>query len=138
MKKFTYLPHTADIRIYAEGDTLTELFEAALEGLCGVLTKNLDNIDQNHTFNGTLRVESIDLTSLLIDFLSVSLSLMETEKAIFNKVIFTRFDENKIIAEMEGYPIDRFGIDVKAVTYHEAEIITNESNVYSTNIILDI
>jgi SHS2 domain-containing protein len=40
-------------------------------------------------------------------------------------------------AELEGHPVVRFGEDVKAVTYHEADV-QERNGLWSTTLVFDV
>ncbi|MCK5443502.1 MAG: archease [Maribacter sp.] len=136
--KIQYLPHTADIRMKIEASTLQELFIAGIKGMNNILREGF--CDQNNQLEQKARIEiqSSDYTCLLIDFLSEVLSLSYIEKAIFCKVHILKFSKYKILAEVLGNPIDHFEEEIKAVTYHEANVQKNDSNQWETCIIFDI
>lgn len=136
MKRFEILPHTADVRIYAEATSIRELFEVSLEAICSILYhSDLTNTEFN--VSEKIEVHSYDQTSLLIDFLSDALALMHKHKAIFSNVIFEKLQETELNATILGFHIDKFDKDIKAVTYHEADIKKIDNN-YSTIIVIDI
>ena len=137
MKSFELLPHTADVRIKAKGSTLGYLFEAALEGLCKVIQPDYPFMDLDYTIIIEFEIKSFDETSLLIDFLSYVLTRMHNIRAIFPKVDIKELESGKMKAIIYGANIEGFATDVKAVTYHEAEIIIKD-NFYETMIVLDI
>ncbi len=80
----------------------------------------------------------MDRTTLLIDFLSELLTLAYTEKAIFCYVHIEKMSETQINAIVSGALVDGFEEDVKAVTYHEANVQKNETGNWETIVIVDI
>lgn len=136
--KIQYLPHTADIRMKIKASTLQELFIAGTIGMNNILKEGF--CDQNNQLEQKAKIEiqSSDYTCLLIDFLSEVLSLSYAEKAIFCKAHILNFSRYKIIAEIFGSSIDHFEEEIKAVTYHEANVKKNDSNQWETCIIFDI
>jgi SHS2 domain-containing protein len=138
MRKFDLLSHTADIRILAQGDSLPELFSASLEGLCEVLNPGWAELNLNCNLNVKIKTVSIDSTILLIDFLGEALLKMNNNSALLPKVKFNKINDNSLEAVLSGFKIDGFENDVKAVTYHEADIKLNENNLFETYIVLDI
>ncbi len=134
---YEYLPHTADVRIRAIGSDLPDLFDSALKGLCGVLYSEPFNNDSN-MFTSKINLKSIDSSALIIDFLSEALSLMYNNKAVMPQLKISKLENNQIIAELCGFHVDGFSEDIKAVTYHAAEIITNNDNQLEVIITLDI
>ena len=136
--KIQYLHHTADIRMKIEASTLQELFIVGTRGMNNILKEGFcDKYDQFEQ-KRRIEVQSLDYTCLLIDFLSEVLSLSYAEKSIYCKVHILQFFKFKIIAEVLGNPIDHFDEEIKAVTYHEANVQKNDSNQWETRIIFDI
>ena len=136
MKKFELLSHTADVRIHALGDSPEELFRAALEGLCEVIIPA--HKKRKTTYSKEIAIDSPDVTALLIDFLSDALSIMHSGKVMLPEVEFKALDEMYLRAELSGFEVDEFHEDVKAVTYHEANIVENPEGVFETIVVLDI
>ena len=137
MKSFELLAHTADVRILAKGDTPDNLFSASLEGLCRIIKPGYENKVSAFNLKKKIEVESIDITTLLVDFLSDALTLMHEEKALFPKVEIKKITTNYIECLVYGFKVRGFSEDVKAVTYHEADVTKNENGIYETIIVLD-
>ncbi|MEK7192164.1 MAG: archease, partial [Patescibacteria group bacterium] len=74
----------------------------------------------------------------LVDFLSEALALSHIHKEIYNKVIFRKFSPNSLEADLEGAPAEFFDEDIKAVTYHEADVKKDAKGNWSAAIIFDI
>ncbi len=136
MKRFELLPHTADVRILSEADSIEELFIVSLEAICSILY-NSDFTKKEFTISENIQVNSYDQTSLLIDFLSDVLNLIHRYKAIFPQVTFQKLELTELKASIYGFYIDKLDKDIKAITYHEAEI-KKINNIYSTIIVIDI
>lgn len=141
MKSGKILEHTADIRLQVEGESLPELFTAALEGMAeiikpGIIEKNQGQQDQSQT--KTLNISSANSTLLLIDFLSEVLTLTQIHQTIFYTVEFNGFTEISLRAKIFGTKVENFDEDIKAVTYHEAAIKKNKKGNFETIIIFDI
>ncbi|HEX2120088.1 MAG TPA: archease, partial [Thermoanaerobaculia bacterium] len=66
--------------------------------------------------------DSADTTSLLVDFLNEVLGRAHVAGELFEEVAFTRFDATSLDATLTGLASASFEEDVKAVTYHEAEV----------------
>lgn len=76
-------------------------------------------------------------TSLLIDFLNEVLTLAHINKEYYPVISIKTLTEEKIEASLRGFQVSKFENDVKAVTYHEAEVI-NESGKWSVSLVLDV
>jgi SHS2 domain-containing protein len=138
MKYYELLSHTADIRIKAEGSSIEELFEAALSGLCALLKPDFDYFNETDFTTKEITISSFDRTTLLVDFLSEALYEMHNEKVLLYKCDIKFRDGNILTVKFSGRKIDAFDKDVKAITYHEAEIIQNAGGNFECVIVPDI
>jgi SHS2 domain-containing protein len=139
LQMYTILPHTADIRLQVMDKDPESLFRSAMQGMAYI---------QRHdfcaksllTFSVTQKIElhAGDMTSLLIDFLSEVLTLSHIHKAIFCTVKFDHLSSRNLIALVYGEKVDETDEDIKAVTYHEAEITMTSEGDWMTMIIFDI
>ncbi|MBI5913243.1 archease [Candidatus Azambacteria bacterium] len=136
MRAHQILSHTADVRLRAEGSTIEELFCAALEGMAEIQSARITNHELRITKN--INMKSVDRTALLIDFLSEVLAQSQIEKAVFDTVAFVKLTNTELEAEISGERAEGFAEDIKAVTYHGAEIVQNSAGNYETTILFDI
>jgi SHS2 domain-containing protein len=152
MRNFELLPHTADLRLRVEGDTLANLFSAALEGMAEVIKPGgcksqiarLPSSCRRQVGQAkrkaremafTLSLTARNSTQLLIDFLSEVLTRSHEEKAVFCRIEFAELGESSLKAEIFGLETDGFNEDIKGVTYHEAKIQKNSKGDYETTFV---
>ena len=114
------------------------LFSAALSGMNQIIKKDFCKKSVPNTKAETISLESPDQTSLLIDFLSDILTLSHIHRLIYCRVEFKILTGTKLEAEVFGSFTDNFDEDIKAVSYHGAEIVKNSDGNYQTNILFDI
>jgi SHS2 domain-containing protein len=139
MEKYKILDHPADIKVQAFGRTKQELFSNALQGMAEILKPEKDL----QIVNRKIRISSIDLDNLLVDFLSEVLYLSQTNKKIYNDVKFKRFGpsissgQTILEGELFGNKIKSFGEDIKGVTYHGLKI-EKKNGIYQATILFDI
>ncbi|WP_281542262.1 archease [Maribacter aestuarii] len=136
--KIEYLPHTADIRMKIEGSHLEELFRAGVKGMSHILKAGFCDRNVGFDCKLVLEITALDSTCLLIDFLSEALSTSYAENAIFCEVEFLDFTPHHTIAEIRGKKIQGFDEEIKAVTYHEADVCKNNRDQWATLVIFDI
>ena len=137
MKSIRVLSHTADIRLLIRSNSRHELFRAGVLGLARIIAP--PDSKKKHSVSKKIRVESRDLTALFIDMLNEVVSLSHVNKCIFDRIKSLEiFEDRAVEVELEGYPVDRFIEDVKAVTYHEAKIKKSILGILQTVVILDI
>ena len=132
------LGHTADLRMKLKAETLPGLFEMALEGLNQLLTGSPIEQNTKRELTEGIDLKAPDTTVLLIDFLSEVLTLSQVNKAIYFDLETEKMTDCSLIGNLYGYRIDGFEEDVKAVTYHEADVKVNEEGDWETVIIFDI
>jgi SHS2 domain-containing protein len=135
MKSYRYLSHTADVRLKLKAGSLNELFESALEGMNNILKEGLH---LKPSIKETFEIKSVSTTALLVDFLNEVLTLSNLNKVIFNKLEIEKINDREISGSLCGVPVNYFDEDIKAVTYHEAEVIKNEQDEFETVLIFDI
>lgn len=133
------IPHTADVRLRVTGHTVEEIFRFALLGMGDLISPAAcKNRPKQYKFQDRIHITSSDFTSLLIDFLSEALTLSHINKAVYCDAVFYRLSETDLVATIKGNSADNFDEDIKAVTYHEANIRINQNNELETVIIFDI
>ena len=137
MRNYKLLPHTADARLYVEADSLEELFKGALNGLADLMKEGSCAI-KVETKSKVMKIESLDTTSLLVDFLSEVLEYSYEEEIIYCRVKILKLENNSLDAEIYGRDAEGFDKDVKAVTYHEAQVKKNEKGNWEVAIVFDI
>lgn len=139
MTAFQFLPHTADVRLKVTGETLEEIFGSAMLGMSFLQKKDYCKQEERLFFSQErIQIKATDRTSLLIDFLSEALTLSHINKVVYCEISFHKFIETELSATIKGNKVNSFDEDIKAVTYHEAEIKLNESGQLETMIIFDI
>ena len=139
---YKFLEHTADIRMEVEAQSLKAVFESAFLGVMHYLGG--ENPKLNGQVKRLINISALDKTSLLIDFLNEVLASAQIHKEIYTKVKFNFFpDENDtgelfLEAEISGGETENFLKDIKAITYHEANLVKDEKGEWSTIIVFDI
>jgi SHS2 domain-containing protein len=133
---YEVLEHKADLKIRVFGKTKEELFENAMVGMFEGAKYEQEIKNQKSKIK--IKIKSFDLSSLLVDFLSEVLYLVETKKLVFEKVEFKKFTENDIEAILFGRPLKRMGVHIKGVTYHELDIHQGKDGTWQATILFDI
>jgi SHS2 domain-containing protein len=136
MRSHKLEPHVADVRLVIKGDTLQELFTAAVEGMAELIKPGSSKSPGNEQVQ--ISLEAPDTTVLLIDFLAETLTHTHVNKTVYPAVTFSELTPTTLNATIQGSKVDAFDEDVKAVTFHEAEVKQNELGLYETTIIFDI
>jgi len=135
MKKYETLEHKADLKIKAFGKTKEELFSNMLLGMQNALRVN---INPQSSDAKTIKIKSLDLGALLVDFLSEALYLIQVNKEIYNKVRFKKFSDTEIEGKLIGQKVEMFGEDIKAVTYHNLDVHQKKDGIWEAIVLFDI
>ena len=136
MKKYEILEHKADLKIRFFGRTKEELFESAMLGMFEAA--NYEPATDKKQLTTKIKISSLDLPSLLVDFLSEVLYLAETKKEVYQKVKFKKFSKNIIEAELIGKKLKRMGVNIKAATYHQLDVLQKKGGNWEATIVFDI
>lgn len=140
--KFEFLEHTADAYIAAHGATIEEAFANAALAMFEVMT---DTEKISPDFKDEVEVEAEDEYALLYNWLEALLVKFELNNMLYSKFEVTDFKETtdgfkvKAVVWGEKFNPDKHPqkVGVKAVTYHQMEII-NERDKATLMFILDI
>ncbi len=138
MKKYEILEHTADLKIRAFGKDKKELFLNMAEGMQAALQPNFQFSISNFQTKKNIKVKSENLETLLVDFLSEMLYLIQVNKEIYKNIKFKKFTDIEIEAKLSGKKVESFGEDIKGVTYHDLEIKRNPDGIWQATVLFDI
>ena len=140
--KYEILEHKADLKIKAFGKTKEELFQNALFAMAECMKPEIKKTEGKRK----IKIKSPDLPALLVDFLSEVLYLSQVNKEIYNEVKFKKFSDTpsagsgqaELEAELLGQKVERFGEDIKAVTYHSLNVRQKEDGSWEATVLFDI
>ena len=136
MYSFDILSHTADTKIRVIADTKQELFTGALNGMFAIMEPL--SIDDAMAQERRLTIQSPDIESLLVDFLSEALYMSDVYNEWYDRVSFAICTDNEIDATVHGRKIKQLkGVEVKSVTYHELEVKHTDGSWHAV-IVFDI
>jgi SHS2 domain-containing protein len=141
--RFEFLEHTADLYIAAYGESLEEAFENAAAAMFEGMTE-LNKIKPQ--IEDKVEVEGHDKQELLYNWLEALLFKFETESNLYSRFKIARIEKTsaglKLTARIRGEPFDPnrhlSKVGVKAVTYHQMEIIESGKEGVTVKFILDI
>jgi len=134
LKKFEILEHKADLKIRVFGRDLKELFLNAMVGMF----EEAGYESEGEEIKREIKISSLDLPSLLVDFLSEVLYLCEVNREVYHKVLFKNLTEKELKGILIGKPLKRMGVHIKAVTYHDLDIHQKEDKTWQATILFDI
>jgi SHS2 domain-containing protein len=141
-RKFEFLEHTADAYIAAYGRDLLEAFENAAVAMFDVTTQ-VETVQPK--VEDQVEVKASDEYALLYDWLEALLV-----KSELNRMLYSRFKVSELVKDSDGFRLrakiwgEKFDpqkhlqkVGIKAVTYHQMEIIKVSGRV-TVKFILDI
>jgi len=141
-KRFRFLEHTADAYIAAYGVNLEEAFENAALATFETMTETEKTEPK---IEDTIQVEGYDEHALLYNWLEALLVKFEATENLYSKFKVSKIEKTpegfKLNAKIWGEPFNPEKhpqkVGVKAVTYHQMEIIKKPKKV-TVKFILDI
>ena len=132
---FEEIEHTADWALRVSGRDLGELLVNAARGMVSLMISNppatLVNVERN------IEIESIDAESLLVDWLSELAYWAEAETLVFYQFDLQNVTPTSLRATVRGGHAPNLKKHIKAVTYHNLEIIETESGLEAT-VVFDV
>ncbi|WP_421077563.1 archease [Methanothermococcus sp. Ax23] len=145
---FEYFETMADMGVIARGKTLEEAFEESAKALSNLMV-NIGTVEKR--IKREIEISSEDLYSLLYDFLTELLIILDSEYLIFSDFDIKIHKKNRTENENEeeyilkcvayGEELDKEKHEpkeeVKAITYHKMEI-KKENDEYVIKYIVDL
>lgn len=128
------LPHTADVRVRVSAGSLAELFSEAMKAMFMVLAPREAGGPEVQLH---FEVDSSDRTTLLVDLLNEILVAALTRKEGYEALAVEFHGATELRATARGRGVQGFGDEVKAVTYHEAEV-REEGGTWSSLLVFDV
>lgn len=134
--KYQILDHKADLKIKVFGKTKKELFENAMVGMFE--SAQYQPKLKSKEVKVKIKINSTNLSFLLIDFLNELLYLSETRKEVYQKINFNKLSKREIEAELIGKKLKRMGVHIKGATYHDLDIRRGKDKSWQATILFDI
>jgi SHS2 domain-containing protein len=85
-----------------------------------------------------ISTEASDPTALLIDFLNEILTLAHVNKEAYTDIQWEKLSNTALNVIVRGVKVDAFDRDIKAVTFHQAEVRQNPNGIWETLLVFDI
>lgn len=132
---FEEVEHTADRAVRIYGSDLKTLFVNAVRGMNSILVPDISTVPLQ--VEKQIDLEAIDAESLLVEWLSEFAYWAETEMLVFNKFDIQEVTRTHIQAASSGGRAMSLEKHIKAVTYHDLEIIEDEHGLSAT-VVFDV
>ena len=139
MKPFEYIEHTADAGMRVKGDTLTNLFNHAAQGLFEMIAV-VDTIDETSSIEVDITADSVEM--LFVKWLDELVFRHETDEIFFKRTNIQHINTTELSAQVYGEHtnFDKHVVytEIKAVTYHQLYVIQNPNGVWEAQVIFDL
>lgn len=133
--QYEIVEHMADWSLRVYGADLRQLLVNAAQGMSYLLVEDLDSLPNE--YERKLTLEAIDAETLLVDWLSELAYWAEEEQLVFREFILEEVSETHLSAVMHGGRPQELTKHIKAVTYHQLEIIESDQGLEVT-IVFDV
>lgn len=139
-KKFEIVPDDFGVRMHVRGKTVRELFRNALLGVTSYMSPDAAAHAKNdRREHEEITIDTVDINSLLIDFLSRVIARSDMRNAVFTGVTFKKFGENFLSGQLTGVATDRFENEIRAISYSDVDIRKNpKTGLYETMLTLEV
>jgi SHS2 domain-containing protein len=127
--------HTADWALRVWGGDLRALYEHAALGMLELAGGEPDAAGARIV--RTVTLSAPDAETLLVDWLTELLILIEDEGLVFDQVDVHRADGHSLEAAVSGRPGGGFAKHIKAVTFHNLQIACTDDGC-ETTIVFDV
>jgi len=142
-KRFEFLEHTADLYVASYGETLEEAFENAAYAMFEGMT-DLDKVQPK--LEDMVEVEGHDEQALLYNWLEALLVKFDVAGNLYSRFKIAAIEKTsagfKLKAKIWGEDFNSekhlSKVGVKAVTYHQMEILRDAKGAVTVKFILDI
>lgn len=132
---FEEIEHTADNALKVFGSDLAELLVNAASGMNSLLAAEQDSTMRPE--EKLVELEAVDAESLLVEWLSELAYWAEAESLLFHEFDLHSISSTRIKATLRGKRIGRLEKHIKAVTYHNLEIVRTADGLTAT-VVFDV
>lgn len=136
MANYEVVDHTADWALRVWGHNLADLLLNAAIGMNSLMS-GAPSANLNPTHTRTLTFDAFDSETLLVDWLTELAYFAEMEQLIFPTITLSNITPTHLEANIQGGTIPELAKHIKAVTYHNLEIIET-TNGLETTIVFDV
>ena len=137
--EFEIIPRGSEVQLRIRGTTLQEVFRNAVKGIALYLNPaavEAGHIQVQETY--PIKVEAVDINSLLVEFLSEVVSRSDIENMLFTDATLETLGENFLEGKLFGNESGDPGRMVQSVSYQDVDIKKNpESGMYEAAVILE-
>jgi SHS2 domain-containing protein len=133
--KFEVIDHMADWALRVYGKDLSELLTNAAVGMASLMVGDLTAVSSE--VERRLILEAFDKETLLVDWLTELAYWAEDEQLVFGEVELSQVTKTHLSAVVRGGKSAELEKHIKAVTYHNLEIVEADGQL-TTTIVFDV
>jgi SHS2 domain-containing protein len=133
--KFVVVEHMADWALRVYGRDLADLLANAAMGMAYLMVGDLAAVPLDE--KRTVVLDAFDAETLLVDWLSELAYWAEDEQLVFREFGLSEVTERHLSAVVRGGKAAELQKHIKAVTYHDLEIVESDEGL-TTTIVFDV
>jgi len=134
--KYKVLPHLADIRLKITASCKEDIFKGALEGMAYIIQP--DASQKSVSKKEQIEIHSLDINTLLADFLNEVLAKSDIYNSIFDNIKIEKLTDDCIKGIIKGRKVKEFSKEIKAATFHELNITQDKKEIWKAIILFDV
>jgi SHS2 domain-containing protein len=129
-----------EVKLRVWGKTLRDLFRNALKGMAAYLHAGVfDAVRAGLKEKHAVRVEAVDINTLLVAFLSEVAARTDMHNVVFINAAFTTFGENFLEGDLTGVKVGELEKEIKAVSYEDVNVSHNkETGLYEAVLVFEV
>lgn len=137
---FELISQAAGVHVKAWGKTVNELFCNCLHAMASLMKPSvLTSGVKVKKVKQLLRVEAVDINTLLAAFVLKIIGLSDIHNLIFTHVTFKRIGDNFLEGELSGVAAQDIEREPKGIVYDEVDVTRDpKSGLYKTKFLLDL
>src|SRR3989344_5427278 len=117
-KHFEILEQDGAVHLKVTGETPEDIFRHALAGMAGFLKPETIYLKKSELKEWQkIKVESLDMTLLLVDFLSKVLGESDAKGVVYSMISFEKFGENFLEGKIFGVKSPNLEKEINAVSF---------------------
>ena len=132
---FEEIAHTADRALRIYGSNMQELLLNAAMGMNTLMVAEFTPSSRQE--EKSVELDALDAESLLVEWLSELAFWAETEMLVFHKFDIQNLSSTHVRATMFGTRVPHLDKHIKAVTYHNLEILQTDDGLAAT-VVFDV
>ena len=132
---FEEIEHTADNALLVSGRSWEQLLINAARGMNSLMVRNISGIGDQ--IRKPAVVDAIDAEGLLVEWLSELAYWAEKELLVFTCFEFQQASSTTVRATLIGGHVHQLQKHIKAVTYHNLEIVKTDKGLTAT-VVFDV